>query len=174
MNSQNLRWRQGWRKNGGEAFTLNPFTYNVLRSEGEEVNTKVENRRMRACMRPRKIWRNVHGWRSGLVYWCASRVSKNSCGILREKVDDFQRLSGCFCRDAQWFSEQMGFRYLGWCSNDAVYTIFAQVPFSPKIIGYSLIAFLLLFFPLVYVSRLNGVVVPCKNTGSIRHGVPAI
>lgn len=93
---------------------------------------------------------------------------------LREKVDDFQRLSGCFCRDAQWFSEQMGFRYLGWCSNDAVYTIFAQVPFSPKIIGYSLIAFLLLFFPLVYVSRLNGVVVPCKNTGSIRHGVPAI
>ena len=32
---------------------------------------------------------------------------------LREKVDDFQRLSGCFCRDAQWFSEQMGFRYLG-------------------------------------------------------------
>ena len=47
----------------GESFTLNPFMHSVLRSEGEEVNTKVENRRMRACIRPREMWRNVHGWK---------------------------------------------------------------------------------------------------------------
>jgi len=52
----------------GEAFTLNPFTNNVLRSEGEEVNTKVENRRMRACVRPREMWRNVHGGKEAVLY----------------------------------------------------------------------------------------------------------
>ena len=61
MNSQNLRWRQGWRKNGGETFTLNPFMHNVLRGKGEDVNIKVENRRMRVYVRPREMWRNVHG-----------------------------------------------------------------------------------------------------------------
>ncbi len=35
--------------------------YNDLRSEGEELNTKVENRWIRACVRPREMWRNVHG-----------------------------------------------------------------------------------------------------------------
>ena len=28
--------------------------------------------------------------------------------VFREKVDGFQRLLGCFCRDAQWFSKQNG------------------------------------------------------------------
>jgi len=35
--------------------------HNVLRGKGEEVNIKVENRRMRACVRTRERWRNVHG-----------------------------------------------------------------------------------------------------------------
>ena len=30
------------KENGVKAFTLNPFTYNILRREGEEVNIKVE------------------------------------------------------------------------------------------------------------------------------------
>ena len=81
INFQNLRWRRGWRKYGSEAFTLNPFTYNDLRSEGEEVNTKVQNCLMRARVRTRERWRMYMGWKSAFVYWCASRVSQNSCGV---------------------------------------------------------------------------------------------
>lgn len=35
--------------------------HNVLRGKGEDVNIKVENRRMRVYVRPREMWRNVHG-----------------------------------------------------------------------------------------------------------------
>lgn len=56
------------KENWGETFTLNPFTHSVLKGSGEEVNTKVQNRLMRTCVRTCEMCGMYMGGKSGFVY----------------------------------------------------------------------------------------------------------
>ena len=63
--------------------------YNDLRREGEEVNTKVQNRLMRARVRTRERWRMYMGEKA-LLHIDALPVFPKIVVVFREKVGGFQ------------------------------------------------------------------------------------
>ena len=65
--------------------------YNDLRSEGEEVNTKVQNHLMRARVRTRERWRMYMGEKA-LLHIDALPVFPKIVVVFREKVDGFPTL----------------------------------------------------------------------------------
>ena len=65
--------------------------YNDLRSEGEEVNTKVQNRLTRACMRTRERWRMYMGEKA-LLHIDALPEFPKIVVVFREKVGGFPTL----------------------------------------------------------------------------------
>ena len=85
--SVKARVKEKW----GETFTLNPFTHSVLNGSGEEVNTKVQNRLMRARVRTRERWRMYMGEKA-LLHIDALPVFPKIVVVFRGKVAGFPTL----------------------------------------------------------------------------------